>query len=445
MYTQRFFKGDKRTTLVKKNIAGSFIIKGWNSTILLFLVPLTMQCLTQYEYGIWLTINSILIWIDQFDIGFGNGLRNKLAEAMANNDKRRAKELTSTTFFMLFLIMIPLVGLLLLTIHSIDCYHLFNASPILLPNLQGTLEVLIALVGATFIFKFIGNIYLGLQLPAINNLLIAIGRTLSLILIAILAALHDHSFSHVAIAYTISPLIIYIVSFPVTFHYYPYLLPSIFSFRKVELHHLFSLGIKFFLVQISGAILFASSNLVISNTISPMDVVPYQISYYYFSVPLMIFSIIISPIWSATTDAYTKREWNWISRMEHKMRLIIFGMIGCILVMIFIAPWIYEIWIGNKIIFNPYLTIGMAIYITIIIFSLCYSNILNGIGKIWLLTIVTVIEAICFLPLAFYLGKQYGVIGIIGALIIVNSLCAITNYIQFKKLSNQTATDIWNI
>ena len=75
------FKGDERSVLVKKNIAGSLIIKGWSCVIQLLLVPLTLKCLSPYEYGVWLTINSILIWIDSFDIGLGNGLRNKLVEA----------------------------------------------------------------------------------------------------------------------------------------------------------------------------------------------------------------------------------------------------------------------------------------------------------------------------------------------------------------------------
>ena len=46
-------------------------------------MPITLNCLTQYEYGIWLTINSVLVWIDSFDIGLGNGLRNQLTKSIA--------------------------------------------------------------------------------------------------------------------------------------------------------------------------------------------------------------------------------------------------------------------------------------------------------------------------------------------------------------------------
>ena len=75
--------GSQRTRLVKKNILVSMLIKGWGSIVQFLLVPVTLGCLNQYEYGIWLTINSILVWIDSFDIGLGNGLRNNLAESLA--------------------------------------------------------------------------------------------------------------------------------------------------------------------------------------------------------------------------------------------------------------------------------------------------------------------------------------------------------------------------
>ena len=84
-------KGNSRTVLMKKNILGSFIIRGWNCIVQLLLVPVTLNCLTQYEYGIWLTINGILLWMDSFDVGLGNGLRNQLTKAIAAKDYTRGR------------------------------------------------------------------------------------------------------------------------------------------------------------------------------------------------------------------------------------------------------------------------------------------------------------------------------------------------------------------
>ena len=74
------------------------IFKGGTILISLILVPMTLSYLNPYEYGIWLTLSSTLAWIYTFDIGLGNGLRNKLTEALALNDLKLARIYVSTSF-----------------------------------------------------------------------------------------------------------------------------------------------------------------------------------------------------------------------------------------------------------------------------------------------------------------------------------------------------------
>lgn len=202
---------DRRSSLVRKNIAGSILIKGWGCIVQLLLVPATLKSLNQYEYGVWLTISSILLWVDQFDIGLGNGLRNKLAEAVAKNDFMLARRLVSTAFVMLTVIIVPIVLVLLFLVCYTDVSSFLSIDD---PSVQdGIIKVLIVsilLVGATFIFKLVGNVYLGLQLPAVNNLLVVLGQTLALVVIFVLSCSRDLSLIEVACICTASPLIVYL-------------------------------------------------------------------------------------------------------------------------------------------------------------------------------------------------------------------------------------------
>ena len=118
-----------RSSLLKKNIFASFVIKGWSAIIVLLLVPATLHCLGEYKNGIWLTISSLLLWIDNMDIGLGNGLRNKIAEYMAQGESERIRSLVSSTFAMLSCIIIPVMLVLLLLIMAGDPYQFFNATP----------------------------------------------------------------------------------------------------------------------------------------------------------------------------------------------------------------------------------------------------------------------------------------------------------------------------
>lgn len=77
--TDFFTKGHERSIKAKKNILASFIIKGLSIAISLVLVPLTINYINPTQYGIWLTLSSIVAWFSFFDIGLTQGLRNKFA------------------------------------------------------------------------------------------------------------------------------------------------------------------------------------------------------------------------------------------------------------------------------------------------------------------------------------------------------------------------------
>lgn len=433
MLKDKILKGDTRTVLMKKNILGSFLIKGWSCAIQLLLIPATLHCLTAYEYGVWLTISSILVWIDQFDIGLGNGLRNKLAEAMATSDQCRACSLVSTTLFALVAVILPLIGIILFVISHVDVYVLLNASPRLVPHLQGIVIMTVAIVGTTFIFKLVGNIYLALQLPAINNLLVVSGQTLSLVGIFVLILLKSNSLFLIASIYTVAPLLVYLVAWCMTVKKYPFMRPSIQGFSCKELKGVLSLGIEFFVIQLAGLMLFTTSTLLISRLLSPAEVTVYQVAYRYFSLPLMFFSLIAAPLWSATTDAYAHQDMQWIRSTMRKIQRIMGVTFLVLAVMVLLSEPCYHLWVGESIHVGYTLSIIMAMYVAILIFSTSYSNILFGMGKLHVIIVVTCIEAIIYIPLAIYAGKEWGIEGIVGALATVNLFCAVTNKIQYER------------
>lgn len=445
MNLKRIFGGDRRTALIKKNIAGSLLIKGWSCIVQFLIVPLSLQCLTKYEYGIWLTINSLLMGIDAIDVGLGNGLRNRLAEAMALDNREKARQQVSTTFFMLVMIMLPLIILFVVSMQFVDCNALMNVSPELVPDMRGILVASVAIMGSTFIFKFIGNMYMGLQLPAINNLLVVLGQTVSLCVLFVLSLLGHSSLMTVAVAFTASPLLVYLIAYPVSFcGKYSFLAPSLRFFDKESLRSLFGLGVKFFVIQVSGLMLFMSSNVIISHVMNPAEVTPYQIAYRYFSILYMLFAIIASPLWSATTDAYTKGDWVWIRRAMRKMNLLLLACVAVVIFMIVVAPLFYHLWIGDKVEVVLSLNIMMAIYTYILVVSNSYSYILMGIGKIRMILVVTVSEMFIFVPIEYFACKYAGTTGMLTSLILSTTICAILNNMQLKFLSLGKAKGIWN-
>lgn len=433
-----------RSQLIRKNILFSFGIKGWAGVIQILLVPLTIKCLGNYANGIWMVISSMLIWIDSMDIGLGNGLRNILADKLAKDDRAGAKTCVSTTFFTLIGIILPVVCIATILCNAINIYQLLNVDPQLIPHLSAVVSVSVIIVGGTFIFKFIGNVYMALQLPAVNNALVSIGQTLTLISVFGMQQAHVNSLMWVAIAYTAGPLLSYLVAYPITFRgKYAFLRPDISAFKACMIKDLFSLGIKFFILQIAGIILFASTNLIISSFFSPELVTPYQVTYRYYSFTVMIFTVIAVPFWSATTDAYAKNDMQWIKKSMRKLNIILGGMLLAIVIQTLASPYIYKIWVGDGVRTNLMLSCLMGIYIFEIICSLCYSYILNGMGALNVQLVTTMSAAILYLPLACFFGKAYGVDGVAMALILVNLPGTVINCVQYKKIVSGNASPMW--
>lgn len=445
MNFQQLTNGDSRTARAKKNILASILLKGVDSFVYLLLVPVTLGYLNPYEYGIWLTLNSILMWINSFDIGLGNGMRNKLAIAMANGDKKLGRIYVSTTFFMLVMLMGALITVGTLCEPFIDWYDILGTSPDKVGHLNEIVHIAFAIFCLNFIFKFIGNVYLALQLPAVNNLMGVIGHLISLIIIFILTKTTTGSLFWVAVAYSASPLLVYLIAYPITFcKIYPYLLPSIKQFRWSYLKDLFNIGVQFFLLQLSGILLFAFTNLLISHLFGPENVTPYNIAYRYFSLVPMVMNIIIAPMWSATTEAYAKGDIEWIKQTMNSITKILVLATISLVIMVFISKFVYHIWVGNEVDIPYSLSVLMALYITILIWSLAYSNFLNGLGKLRLQTINTVVVALLFCPVCYILGKHFGIVGIVSGMCVLNTIGLILNHIQFSKISQQKAIGIWD-
>lgn len=444
MNLNRLIKSDSRSNLVKKNVLASVLIKGADTLVYLLLVPLTLGYLNAYEYGIWLTLSSILTWINSFDIGLGSGLRNMLGTAMAENDRDKGRGYVSTTFFMLLLLTIGFFFVFSLLINVLDWYSILNVKVETVGNLKEVVLVSFFFFCMNFLFKFVGNVYQALQLPAVNNLIGLGGHLLSLVIIYLLKQTIPGSLFWVAVVYSASFPIVYMVCYPVTFcKLYPYLSPSFRYFRKEYLKELFSLSFFFFIIQVMALVLFSMSNVIISNLFGPDQVTPYNIAYKYFSFISIFFSFLLAPIWSATTDAYARGDLAWIQSGLNKILKIMFGVAIVVILMVVCSGFVYKLWIGDAVEIPIEMSILMGVYVLLIQYSLAYSSILNGMGKLRLQTINIIIVAVLFYPICYFFAKLYGVNGILIGMVVVNISGAVLNTIQLQKLLSQKAKGLW--
>ena len=314
LYLRRFFtEGNERSLKAKKNIVASLALQGISIAIGLVYVPLLIDYLGTEEYGVWLTISSVLGWFAFFDIGLGNGLRNKLTEAIAKKDMLLAKEYVSTTYAIITLVF----GLVLLIFYTInpflDWTRLLNTSSVSADKLSLLALIVFTFFILRFIFQLIGSIYSAYQMPAVGNAMSPVGNVIGLGIILILLKTSEGSLVKLGFVLSAIPVFVFI-----GFTYFAFakrfkaISPTFKSINFKHTRVLLSLGIKFFVSSVASIILFSTSNIIIAQVLSPNEVTEYNIAYKYFSVSLMAITIFLSPIWSAVTDAYVKNDFVWL-------------------------------------------------------------------------------------------------------------------------------------
>src|SRR5690606_6072174 len=117
----------------------------------------------------------------------------------------------------------------------------------------------------------------------------------------------------------------------------------------------------------------------------------------YFMVVFMLNEIILSPMWSAFTEAYTKQDFNWIKKILKYLNFAswIYA-IGIVLMLVF-SDFIYRFWLGDDIQIPFSLSISIAIYFILRLFLAPYTRFINGTGKILFSLYLNVLNIFVFL------------------------------------------------
>ena len=444
---KRTIKGsDSRTSSARKNIILSFFLKGISIAISFILVPLTINYLNASEYGIWLTLSSILTWINLFDIGLGNGLRNKLVGALSINDRKLAKTYVSTTFALLILIMFVFFGSFVIANFFLHWDKILNTDPLQREILGKLVVIVFAFFCLQFVFKTVGTITIADQKPAINDLFNVVSSFLSLIIIYILTKTTHGSLSYVAITFSAAPVVVFFAAYFILFWgKYKFLRPSFSSIQFKYTKELVGLGIQFFIIQLAvNIVIYSSTNIILTQLFGSKSVTIYNIAFKYFNGLSMAYMIVISPFWSASTDAYAKNDLKWI-QSSIKNLLIIFGCTVLVtLLMLYFANVFYKFWVGGNIIVPLSVSVLVAVYTLLYNLSNTFISFINGIGKIRLQLYVTIIVATLYIPLTVYFGKIWGINGVVLASAISLIPTTVLMPIQCIKLYSNKAKGIWN-
>jgi len=422
----------QRTRNYFKQLTSSFVFKLLAIISSFLLIPIMIKYLGNEQYGIWSTLLSIISWVVLFDIGIGNGLRNKIAESMARNDFLSAQKYISTSYVLIGFIALFLLLIFMLISNFINWQTVFNTKNLSNEELKYIVNISVSFLLINFWISLINQVVNGLQKSSISVFNQFLSNFISLVFVYILSLLTESSLVYLSIVYGISLLSSNII---VSIWFYKKnmnLIPKIIFYNKKFVKSITSLGFKFFIIQIAVIVIFTTDKILITQLFGPKYVTNYDIVFKLFSIITIAHSLLMAPLWSAYSDAYHRKDFDWIKHtIKNQLKLYILFIIATI-TLIISAQFIITLWIGESIKIDKMLLISMGLFVLVATWSNIFAYFVNGVDKLNV-QIYTSIIAICInIPISIFIVKYFetGIYGIVLGTTISLSFFAIFGALQ---------------
>ena len=307
----------KRTLVVKKNLIQSAILKIVSLLSEFYLISLVLTYIGSLKFGIILIMFSFLNWFVILDFGVGNSLRNKIAENFAKKKNLHIRKLISTGYAIFIIISIIFLIFFLSINPFLSWTRILSTKEILDSEIYFIPLIFFIGFAISFVIKMLNPILLAFQKSALRDMPEVFGKISVLFLILILIRKNiDPSITIVSLIYVFVPILVTLLfSIYVFFYKLKIYKPSIALVDFTIPKKIFKNSLNFFILQISMIIMMSTDHIIITQLYGPEKVTTYHIAGKYYSLLLVFFMMITTPMWSSYTDAFLKKDFTWIKKV----------------------------------------------------------------------------------------------------------------------------------
>ena len=391
-----------------------------SSLLTLVSLPLAVRYLGAERFGVWATITSTVVLLNLLDLGIASTLTNHVARAYALGDKPYAARCT-TNALALTAVIAGIAGLAFAVLWSrIDWMALFNvAASVPRSEVNNTVAAAAVLMLLGLPAALGSKIFAGYQEVHLSNCVVAIGA------VANVAGLF------LGIALRVSMPVLLVMSagcvtlcnfgalLGTLLGYKPWLRPRLALLDRSLARELLASGSAFFLIQIAGAVVFSSDNLVVSHYLGAAQVTPYAVTWRLVGITAVLQSLVFPALWPAYAEAYARRDYAW---MRRTFSVVLRGTLALnvAFAVLFIAVGMPMIrwWAGAAAVPSSALLAAMALWVVISGFMTVESCLLAAVNRTREQGVLSVLAAAVNLGLSIVLVKQMGSVGVIAGTIL---------------------------
>lgn len=401
-----------------KNIAWSYLNWGTSMVLPLVMIPIYLRCLGHPTYGAWLVILSVTSYLSLANLGIGQTLNNRIAEAVAQKRDDRIGTLVSTAFFGYAAIGIVLALVLAMAAPQIEQRLAGGATG----SVLRPLFIYTSLTLLSFPFRVFPCVLRGFERVDQDQAIIAATNTVRVAMLA-LALFSGLKLTAVATINGGAEILLPMAAFSLSRRLSPEVLPRFKNFSRAMLVGMFRPSLGFFSIQVANTLITGVDNLVIGYALGTAAVTAYAVPFRITTMLVGLFSVAVSALNPTVTVRYSQGTRYALARgYLFSLRIsMLYGTAGAIALWV-VGPDLLRVWAGAGVFpgYRAYALMLVLFMITVI--AMPASSILWATSRHYVWAIMSLAEGSLNLVLSLWLVRYFGLAGVIGATVIASSL-----------------------
>ena len=350
-------------------------------------VPLALNYVGVEQFGIWMALSTALAFITFTDFGIGIGVQDRMTRFVGNNSHELARKSLFTSFGFVTLLFGVLMVANQFLVPQLDLTSALSLkTQKAIDEIVPTTQMVVFVLGLGLLSGIVQRAFNALQEGFWIALIQVVARLASLILLFVVV---DQKMGLPALVFVVgglSSVSLIFLGIPVLLSRHRWLMPARLSSSEMIDRECFRGVLKVGILGLGASIAIYLVNnsipVLISGKYGAENVADYAVLLKLLSVPTLLLTYLLLPLWPAITEAKAKKDSQWIRNVYKKCsRLTLMVAIGFALFFLIFGRKIIFLWTQNDAVVPSYSLLFAGVCFMVLGFwNTLTSVMLNGLS-----------------------------------------------------------------
>jgi O-antigen/teichoic acid export membrane protein len=383
--------------------------------VMLISVPLALHYLGKQQYGLWITIVSLVALLNFADLGLANGLVSAVSRAEGEGDSELSRRLISSAYVALVGVTCVFAVMFSVLYGLVPWADFANvSSPEATAAAGPSVAVAVGCFLASIPLGVVSRVQFGLQEGFVTHVWLGIGNVLGLVGLAI-GISSDASLPWLVLAVSGGPVVALLLNnilFYATRH--RDLVPKLRYVTRTAARQILGMGSLFFVIQIGIAVAYQSDAIVVARVLGADSVPEYAVPMRLFFIPLLFVNLFLSPLWPAYSEAIGRRDFEWVRKAFRRSVAVAFSVgLGAAALLLLVGRPVIRVWAGSDVVPGALLLSALALWTVVMCISDPLAMLLNGAHVLRRQAVAITLMMGANIVLSITLTRMIGVSGVV--------------------------------